>query len=90
MAHSGLSADTSTSGGRLSELGLLLGQHPLTSDLIPGPSPGAVVGMSRAQGCSLNGQAYRYLFRSSMAARKSCSLEATWQAIRSGFAYGAP
>lgn len=49
-----------------------------------------VAGMSRTQGCSLNGTAYRYLFRSSMAARESCSLEATWQAIRSGFAYGDP
>jgi hypothetical protein len=49
-----------------------------------------VVGMSRTQGCYLNGRAYRYLFRSSMAAGESCSLEATWQAIRSGFAYGDP
>lgn len=47
-----------------------------------------VVGMSRTQGCSLNGRTYRYLFRSMMATRESCSLEATWQAIRSGFAYG--
>ena len=47
-----------------------------------------VTAMSRAQGCSLNGTAKEYLFRSSMATRESCSLEATWQAIRSSFAYG--
>jgi hypothetical protein len=47
-----------------------------------------VTAMSGVQGCSLNGTAYTYLFRSSMATRESCSLEATWQAIRSGFAYG--
>jgi hypothetical protein len=45
-------------------------------------------GMRTIQGCSINGKDYAYLFRSSMATRESCSLEATWQAVRSSFAYG--
>ena len=44
--------------------------------------------MHTVQGCSINGKDYTYLFRSSMATRESCSLEATWQAVRSSFAYG--
>jgi hypothetical protein len=47
-----------------------------------------VKGMRRVQGCSINGKDYVYLFRSSMQTRESCSLEATWQAVRSSFAYG--
>jgi hypothetical protein len=47
-----------------------------------------VQGMRLVQGCTINGKDYAYLFRSSMAARDSCSLEATWQAMRSSFAYG--
>jgi hypothetical protein len=48
------------------------------------------VGIRSVQGCSLNGTTYTYLFRASAASRESCSLAATWQAIRSGFAFEAP
>lgn len=47
-----------------------------------------VKGMRTVQGCTMNGKDYAYLFRSSLESRESCSLEATWQAMRSSFAYG--
>jgi hypothetical protein len=45
---------------------------------------------SGLQGCRLNGVDYAHLFRSAMEDRESCSLDATWRAVRSGSAFGAP
>jgi hypothetical protein len=41
------------------------------------------------QGCLLDGKQFAYLFRASTTTHESCSLAATWQALRSGFAYEA-
>jgi hypothetical protein len=55
------------------------------------PDPGThrqiVAALRTVQGCTLNGVEHPYLFRASASTPESCSLAATWQAVRSGFAF---
>jgi hypothetical protein len=81
-----LLADATTpESGRLDYLIIVNAVKGARLQLTPQQRESIVAGVKRLQGCQLNGAASIYLFRPSIDST-ACSLEATWLAMRSGFA----